>query len=81
MLKKLVNIKVIIIYKVESLASWAFGFFGIEGIENDGFHQLPVDGFTTWAGCGFPIAILLFSLRFMVSKSCFNQYLYSAISC
>ena len=51
---------------MESLASWAFGFFGIEGIENDGVHQLPVDGFTTWTGCGFPIAILLFSLRFSV---------------
>ena len=58
---------------MESLASWAFGFFGIEGIENDGFHQLPVDGFTTWAGCGFPIAILLFSLRFMV-------HIYTSIS-
>ena len=63
---------------MESLASWAFGFFGIEGIEKDGFHQLPVDGFTTWAGCGFPIAILLFSLRFLVSKI---SLLNSFISC
>lgn len=54
---------------VESLASWAFGFFGIEGIENDGFHQLPVDGFTTWTGCGFPIAILLFSLSYVKTSS------------